>query len=384
VAVAVRLELHWVTVAWAVEALMLTWAGLRAGEDAVRRAGLAVFAVAVAHWLQWDMLEFGYHGGDGFAPLLNRRALSCAVLVAALAAAAWLYRRGASAGVDDDERDLARNLFLLAGNALALVLLTLDVNDYFRARLALEEGAAAGASARRVEIARQFSLTVLWSFYGATLVVFGLLRRLAARRYVALLVLAAAAAKVLAVDSAFYAEETRVPLINQTFMAYALLVLALGACLHFYRRASGVGEGERRVMLPALVVASNILAVVALSIEASGYFAARIRAGAHTEEALRDLRLARQLSLSVVWAVYGGALFAAGRLRGARLLRVMALALLGLTTLKVFFWDLSSLDRAYRIVSFVVLGLILLAVSYLYQKSQQRAPGAEEEAADAT
>ena len=57
----------------------------------------------------------------------------------------------------------------------------------------------------------------------------------------------------------------------------------------------------------------------------------------------------------------------------------MALALLGLTTLKVFLLDLSALDRAYRIVSFIVLGAILLAVSYLYQKSQQRAAAAAEE-----
>jgi uncharacterized membrane protein len=33
---------------------------------------------------------------------------------------------------------------------------------------------------------------------------------------------------------------------------------------------------------------------------------------------------------------------------------------------------LASLDRVYRIVSFVVLGAILLAVSYLYQRSQQQ------------
>ena len=58
----------------------------------------------------------------------------------------------------------------------------------------------------------------------------------------------------------------------------------------------------------------------------------------------------------------------------------MSLALLSLTTLKVFFWDLSSLDRVYRIISFIVLGAILLAVSYLYQKSLQRA--AEEDEAD--
>ena len=104
-------------------------------------------------------------------------------------------------------------------------------------------------------------------------------------------------------------------------------------------------------------------------------------AGGHADEALRDLRLAQQLSLSVVWAVYGGVLFAAGRLLGSRVLRVLSLVLLGLTTLKVFFWDLSSLDRVYRIVSFVVLGLILLAVSYLYQRSQQQRAREEDAAA---
>ncbi|HEX7314127.1 MAG TPA: DUF2339 domain-containing protein, partial [Pyrinomonadaceae bacterium] len=98
--------------------------------------------------------------------------------------------------------------------------------------------------------------------------------------------------------------------------------------------------------------------------------------------ALRDVELAKQLSLSVVWAVYGAGLLLVGRVRRSRLLRLMALALLGLTTLKVFFLDLSALDRAYRIVSFIVLGAILLAVSYLYQKSQQRAASeaVEEEA----
>jgi uncharacterized membrane protein len=76
-----------------------------------------------------------------------------------------------------------------------------------------------------------------------------------------------------------------------------------------------------------------------------------------------------------VWAVYGGALLALGHARGNRLLRWMALALLGAATLKVFFFDLSALERFYRIVSFVALGAILLGVSFLYQ--QRRAAKAE-------
>jgi uncharacterized membrane protein len=78
----------------------------------------------------------------------------------------------------------------------------------------------------------------------------------------------------------------------------------------------------------------------------------------------------KQLSLSVVWALYASGLLVAGRIRRLRLLRVMGLALLSLTTLKAFVWDLSSLDRAYRIISFIMLGAILLVVSYFYQRSQ--------------
>jgi uncharacterized membrane protein len=50
----------------------------------------------------------------------------------------------------------------------------------------------------------------------------------------------------------------------------------------------------------------------------------------------------------------------------------MALLLLSLTILKVFLFDLSSLEKLYRIISFIVLGAILLAVSFLYQRYRQR------------
>ena len=72
-----------------------------------------------------------------------------------------------------------------------------------------------------------------------------------------------------------------------------------------------------------------------------------------------------------MWALYASGLLVVGQIRRLRLLRVMALALLSMTTLKVFIWDLSSLDRAYRIISFIMLGAILLVVSYFYQRGQQ-------------
>jgi uncharacterized membrane protein len=385
-AVAIQLELQWVTIVWAVEGLMLTWAGLRAGESAARRAGVAVFAVALFHWLAFDAQEYAFDsfalstGRDQFVPLFNARALSCLALVSALAGAAWLYRGHAEEGEGPDalgegERAAAVGLYTLAANGLALTLLTLDLSDYFGRQKALSEGLARA----RAEGARQFSMTALWSVWGAGLIGYGARRGQRAARYAGLVLLVLATVKALAIDLTFYNAVWHAPVVNHTFLAFALVVAGYAAAVRLYARGAQVSDEERAVV-PVLVVVANVLTLVALSAEAVGYFESRKVLDADAS-ALRDVELAKQLSLSVVWALYGAGLLLVGRVRRSRLLRLMALALLGLTTLKVFFLDLSALDRAYRIVSFIVLGAILLAVSYLYQKSQQRAAteAAEEE-----
>jgi len=51
-----------------------------------------------------------------------------------------------------------------------------------------------------------------------------------------------------------------------------------------------------------------------------------------------------------------------------RPLRVMAIILFGSTIVKIFIFDLSFLDTVSRFISCVAPGLIVLAVSYLYQR----------------
>ena len=54
--------------------------------------------------------------------------------------------------------------------------------------------------------------------------------------------------------------------------------------------------------------------------------------------------------------------------RRAAILRWQALTLFAIVVAKVFFYDLSTLSRFYRILSFLVLGVLLLGVSFLYQR----------------
>jgi len=76
----------------------------------------------------------------------------------------------------------------------------------------------------------------------------------------------------------------------------------------------------------------------------------------------------RQLSLSILWSCYGAIVLIIGFVTSYRVARLYGMSLLGVTAIKVFLFDLSYLAPAYRILSLLVLGSILLSVSYIYQR----------------
>jgi len=75
--------------------------------------------------------------------------------------------------------------------------------------------------------------------------------------------------------------------------------------------------------------------------------------------------------LTVTWGMEALLLFTVGLWLGDRDLRLLGLGFLSFCVLKVFFYDLSGLEGVPRIISFIVLGLILLLVSYLYTRFSQ-------------
>lgn len=85
-----------------------------------------------------------------------------------------------------------------------------------------------------------------------------------------------------------------------------------------------------------------------------------------------DPHLAMHVVLSVFWSVAGIIMLAIGFARRINALRYLALGLFGLTLVKVLLVDLSNLKMAYRIISFIVLGVLLLFASFLYQKLSSR------------
>jgi len=82
----------------------------------------------------------------------------------------------------------------------------------------------------------------------------------------------------------------------------------------------------------------------------------------------KDTGDAEWYSYSVAWLLYGAALLALGIWRGAKALRYGALAIILIAVAKVFLLDMSALTGIFRVLSFLGLGLALVAIGFCYQR----------------
>jgi uncharacterized membrane protein len=115
-----------------------------------------------------------------------------------------------------------------------------------------------------------------------------------------------------------------------------------------------------------------LIAIVTLwfsmSVEALTFFQARAAALKSVDEVRHELWLG-QMTLSVLWSLYAATLAAVGFVRRSSPVRWAALGLFGLTIVKVMMVDIATLQQLYRIIAFLVLGVLLLVVAWGYHKA---------------
>jgi uncharacterized membrane protein len=75
-----------------------------------------------------------------------------------------------------------------------------------------------------------------------------------------------------------------------------------------------------------------------------------------------------KLGLSILWGAYALLLIALGIWKNKKHLRVGAIVLFSVTLVKLFFYDIADLDTIAKTIVFVSLGVILLIISFLYNK----------------
>ncbi len=75
-----------------------------------------------------------------------------------------------------------------------------------------------------------------------------------------------------------------------------------------------------------------------------------------------------KLGLSILWGTYSLLLIILGIWKNKAYLRIAAIGLFGLTLLKLFFYDIAHLGTLPKTVVFIALGILVLIISFLYNK----------------
>jgi uncharacterized membrane protein len=157
------------------------------------------------------------------------------------------------------------------------------------------------------------------------------------------------------------------PVLNPPFGTWLAVIAALGIALWLSRGARRRGESPDRQLGACATALTLALLFGLLTGEARAAFEQRATLAARLGDgaAVQQARLAGGLAVSVLWSVFATALLASALGLRSRPLFYSAYGLFGVAAAKVVLVDLAQLETVYRILSFLALGVLLMAGAYL-------------------
>jgi uncharacterized membrane protein len=352
---------QWITASWALQALVMLWIAGKLNSQFLRQLAYVLYAIVVFRFGMIDLRRqfepaVPSMALDQYLWLVAERAVSFGVPIASMGAAFVLLRREqpASAAAIDPANDVegyvrqpwALVALLVAGAAMLFLYLHLELN----------RTVGVVAPPLRLPV-----LTLLWLAMCVALLV-GYRGREHPMILGALgLFVAAVLVKLVAFDLPAWTLTDR--FFYDGPYAYGeagLRLLDFGAVIAFCAWAFFLLVKQPSTRTAGTVLGATGLALlfVYTTLELNTFL-------------LNSLPGFRAGGISVLWSLFALALLLAGIRKAAAPLRYVGLALFTVVAAKVFFVDLAHLDQIYRIIAFVVLGVLLLCGSFLYLKYRQ-------------
>jgi hypothetical protein len=348
---------------WTVYSLLLVGLGLRRNIMPALYCGLGALGASV---LLGAGRGISFQPIRSFSVVLNlRTAVLLLLIFASVLQERWMAKRHENYPWMGNMQIILQFMVCI----LFFLLCTVETNDYFRWLMIHARGLLRDS----LEFNRFMILAAIWTIYSLPLVWYGLRKHLPSLFYPGLCAFALAILFGGIRGITFEPIEKFMALIN--IRAIILFLIIIGAFAHFqwFRKHRPTYNWTER----ALEVLQIILVLLILDLvtgEIWDYFGKPISLLSQPHLSSRFIgelsRLTnlRQLSISGGWLIYSIILMGIGIWRRTQRLRIISIILFGVTILKIFVYDLSFLETLYRIFSFVGLGLILLATSYLYQR----------------
>ena len=157
---------------------------------------------------------------------------------------------------------------------------------------------------------------------------------------------------------------------NRNFLTSVGAIVALGLAIFLENRreiaepeSRSSGISEHNSFLALALIALNVVLLVAMYREITAYFLGGVPVDTWQEASERA-----GFAYSGWMMLQGGVLLIVGFMRRIPLARWLGLILLGVTVLKAFLFDMRYLGTGYRVFSYLGLGVVLMAVSFAYQK----------------
>jgi len=160
-----------------------------------------------------------------------------------------------------------------------------------------------------------------------------------------------------------YHSRARFPMFNWYLYTYGIATASLFAAARLLAPPRNLVLGWN--VRPLLYTLGSVLAFLIVNIEIADYFSTP---GAAALTFQFSGNFARDMSYSIAWALFALLLLIIGMRKRAAPARYAGLGLLGVTVVKLFFHDLSQLDQLYRIGAFIVVAVIAILASFLYQR----------------
>ncbi|WP_418790291.1 DUF2339 domain-containing protein [Phosphitispora sp. TUW77] len=365
----IQLDGKWITAAWAVEAAVLLWLGIFNKSHIVRMFSLCVLAIALLRLpADSSVYTYWYHESKLFYPIFNLNMIPFLSCIAASFIMSRLYYRNIKniaswektnwiwltvLGVIFSAIYLSLETFYFCGNYLNKFSQTVTANEI------------------------QVSVTaIIWFAASILLTWFGSRNRLFEPHIVSIGLFAIGFFLLIGSQTKFYLYSNiqLLPVLNVRGIPYLAGVIT---ALYTSKKLIGYQGLSQDVLKPLSVgaaVIANMIVMIYLSLEVYGFY----HAWGEIIGLKNNIDKAVQMTLSVVWTLYAIGLMAAGFIWKRSPLRYMSIIIFGVTIFKVFLFDLANLDTIYRIVSFIVLGGLLVVVSFLYQKYRNRIMSANE------
>jgi uncharacterized membrane protein len=338
---AMMLADHWLSITISLFLPALAWVEAKSDLRPLRHVALAVAAVVLARlMLNHYVVDYAF----GTAPVLNGLLAAYGVPAVAFAVAARMFcQRG---------DDLAVAILEAGSVAFATALVALEVRHYANdgqpftqdtsfLEAALQVASLAVLASVTMRIATRLGRPVLqwgWRIQGAVALAGGVL--------------------LLFANPAFSGDPVgRLPLLDWLLPAY----LIPGALALLARRH------------PATVTPAALRPVLGWYALVAGFvwITLEIRHLFHPDAMGLDMGPVEDAELwawSGAWLAYGALLMAAGIRLNAKKLRLTALGVIGLVCGKVFLVDMGGLVGLWRVLSFLGLGLTLIALGAVYRR----------------